>query len=173
MTVPVRALYAYEQSSESGRERHILIPQTREKDTTPTIADPVCVTSRIVGMETLGTIITVQAVRDTTVNNFAEGAIYIHYVLNITVWNEDDTLVGATFAAINIGDPVFYDEQADALGDGKLTTAQFMADQATPKPRFGTVVMMQDEDADDFEKGDATETYALCAIMQTGLNNTY
>ena len=173
MTVPVRATYAYEQSSEAGRERHILMPQTRQKDVSPTIADPLCVTSRIVGMEICGTVITVQAGRDTTVNNFAEGAIYIHYVLNVTVWDANDTLAGATFAAINIGDPVFYDEQADALGDGKLSTAQYMANGTTPKPRFGTIVMLQDECADDFAKGDATQSFELCAILQAGLNNSY
>ena len=175
MTVPTRALYAYEQSSESGRERHLLVPQTRLKDTGPTLGDPACVTSLIVGMEVCGTVITVNATNDTAVVNVAEGAIYIHYVYNLEDWDSDGSIVAAAYAAINVGDPVFYDQEADTLGHGKLTIAQYLADNATPKPRFGTVVMLQDESASDFPKPaeGAAADYYLCAILQTGLNNSY
>ena len=175
MTVPTRELYAYEQSSESGRERHLLVPQTRLKDTSPTLGDPACVTSLIVGMEVCGTVITANATNDTAVINVAEGAIYIHYVYNLDDWAADDGIGGATYAAINIGDPVFYDNEADLLGHGKLTIAQYMSNNTTPKPRFGTVVMMQDECAADFPKPaeGAAADYYLCAILQTGLNNSY
>jgi len=125
-------------------------------------------------METCGTVITVNATTSEAMINFAEGAIYRHYVYNRSVLEADDTIIGATFAPINIGDPVFYDEQADALGHGKLSIAQFRPDGTTPKPRFGTVVMLQDEDADDFPKGEeGVASYNLCAILQAGLNNSY
>jgi len=125
-------------------------------------------------MEVCGTVITVNATNDTAIVNVAEGAIYMHYVRNITVWNADDSEAAATFAAINVGDPVFYDHQADLLGNGKLSTAQFMADGTTPKPRFGTVVLAQEEvEADDFPKGGLTASFQLCAVLQAGLNNSY
>jgi len=102
MTVTARPRYAYQQSSESGRERHILIPQTRLKDTSPTEGDPACVTGvapappplpAILNSNICGTVITVNAINDTAIINFAEGAIYRHYVRNVLDYTdlEDDT----------------------------------------------------------------------------------
>ena len=168
-------IYDYEQSSEAGRERHLQIPYARQKDVTPTLGDPACVTSRIVGMETCGTVITINATTSEATINFAEGAIYRHNVRNVRTYNVDGPpQTEATWGAMNIGDPVFYDENQDALNGIKLSTAQFEGDGTTPNPRFGTIVMLQDECADDFGKGDAQEGVTeLCAIEQTGLNNTY
>jgi len=167
--------YGYEQSSEAGRERHVKMPQARLKDTTPTIGDPSCVTSRIVGMEICGTVITINATHDTAIINFAEGAIYRHNVRNVRTYNVDGPpQTEATWGAMNVGDPVFYDENQDALNGIKLSTAQFEGNGTTPNPRFGTIVMMQDEDADDFPKGDDTEGVSeVCGVKQTGLNDSY
>jgi len=173
--------YGYEQSSEAGRERHVKIPYARLKDTTPTIGDPACVTSVIVGMEITGTVITINATNEEAIINFSEGAIYRHNVRNVLTYNDvGPPQTEATWGLINIGDPVFYDEMADTNTAGvcKLSTAPFEAGvPAVPNPRFGTIVMMQDEDADDFGaegKGSAQEGVSdVYGVLQAGLNDTY
>ena len=164
-------IYAYEQSSEAGRERHVLMPQARLKDTSPTEGDPACVTAVVAGHEICGTVITVNAANDTAIINFAEGAIYRHNVRNVITWEADAPAAEAAWRAINIGDPVFYDDDCDTVNGVKLSTALTDWDGVL-NPRFGTVVMLQDEVATDFEKGDDQEGLSvLCAVLQCGLND--
>jgi len=169
-------LYDYEQSSESGRERHTRWPYARLKDATPTLGDPFCVTSVIVGMEVCGTVVTLNATNSTIIGNVAEGAIYRHNVRNVVTYNNDGPpQTEATWAAVNIGDPVFYDETADVNTAGvcKLSTAPLHGDGATPNPRFGTIQMLQDEVASDFPRGDAQAGLSdLYAVLQCGLNES-
>ena len=167
--------YGYEQSSEAGRERHVKIPYGSLKDATPTIGDPACVDSVIVGMEITGTVITINATNETAIINFAEGAVYRHNVRNALTYNVDGPpQTEATWGAINVGDPVFYDENQDALNGIKLSIAQFEGNGTTPNPRFGTIVMLQDEDADDFPGGSEQEGVSDShGVLQAGLNDTY
>lgn len=161
----------YEQSSESGRERHVPIPWARQHDVTPTLHDPACVTALIAGTEICGTIVTLGTAADpVSIINFAEGARYMHYVRNVLTYNAGP-VAEATWGPINIGDPVFYDDEQDALNGIKLSTAPLTSAGAA-NPRFGTVVMLQTEDASDFPKGTALagSTHA-CAVMQCGLNH--
>jgi hypothetical protein len=73
----------------------------------------------------------------------------------------------SVWGPINIGDPVYYDAEQDALSGNKLSTAPQQSDGATANTLFGNVVMMQDEDADDFAKGEAlVASQHLCAVMQ-------
>jgi len=163
-----------EQSSEAGRERHVLIPWARLADTTPTLKDPACVTGLIAGAQMCGTVINAgTAVTDTyAILNVAEGAIYRHNVRSVLTY--DGANNEATWGAMNVGDPVFYDPTADANTAGvcKLSTSPLQGDASTVNPRFGTIVMMQDEDADSFAKGSASPgVSAVCAICQCGMNH--
>ena len=164
-------LYDYEQSSESGRERHIILPYARLKDVTPTIADPFALTALVPGMEICGTVITLNAINSTIIGNIAEGAIYRHNVRNVRTYNGAGA--EATWGAINIGDPVYYDVTADAntVGVCKLSTSPLMGDAATANPRFGTIVMLQDQVASDFPTV-ATALSDVYAVLQTGLNES-
>lgn len=164
---------SYEMSSEAGRERHVLIPWSRLTDTTPTLGDPACVTSLIDGMEMCGTV--VNAGTTTTdeyaLLNVAEGAVYRHNVRNVLTYSAGP-VAEATWGAINIGDPVFYDDEQDTLNGVKLSTAPLQSDGSTVNPRFGTVIMLQDEDSSDFGKGTALAgSTNLCAVLQCGLND--
>ena len=166
MTAVRTTTYNYEQSSESGRERHIRVPYARQTDVTPTLHDPVQVTGLIAGLMITGTNITLDAINSESVVNVADGAIYRHGVRNVLTYTAGP-VAEATWGPINIGDPVYYDAEQDALTGNKLSTAVQQSDGATANTLFGHVLMMQDEDADDFEKGAAqVASQHLCAVMQ-------
>jgi len=169
--MPDRPTGSYEQSSESGRERHILVPWSRQHDITPALHDPMCQTALIPGTEVCGTIVTLGTVADPySVVNVAEGAKYRQWVRNVLTWSAGP-VAEATWGPINIGDPVFYDDESDAANGVKLSTSPLDSTGAV-NPRFGTVEMLQTEDEDDFPKGDAQAgSNNACSVMQTGLNH--
>jgi len=155
----------YEQSSESGRERHVLIPYARQTDATPTLHDPVEAIGLIAGLTVTGTNITLDAVHSTSVVNVADGAVYRHGVRNCTAYAGG----GAenAWAVINVGDPVFYDAEQDALTGNKLSMSP-LTSAGADNTLFGHVIMEQDEDADDFPKTDGLTPgdAVVCAVMQ-------
>ena len=168
--MPDRPTGSYEQSSESGRERHILVPWSRQHDITPALHDPMCMTALIPGTEVCGTIITLGTAADPySVVNVAEGAKYRQWVRNVLTFAGGGA--EATWGPINIGDPVFYDDESDTANGVKLSTCP-TSSTAVANPRFGTVVMLQTEDEDDFPKGtDQAGSNNACCVMQTGLNH--
>lgn len=158
----------YEQSSESGRERIVQIPYARLADATPTIGDPARVTGVLAGAQMCGTVITINATNSEANINIAEGAVFRHNVR--TVSGYDGANNENAWTALNIGDPVYYDVTSDANNGVKLSVSPLQGDAATANPRFGIIVMLQDEDATDFAKaaGAAGNTH-LSAVLQTGL----
>ena len=165
--------YEYEQSSESGRERHIRLPYARLFDVTPTLHDPFCLTALVLGMEVCGTVITIDATYSEIVGNVAEGAVYIHNVRNVLIYDGANT--ETAWGPINIGDPVYYDVTADVVttaGVCKLSTSPLNGTGGA-NARFGTVIMEQDEDSSDFAKGtNLAGSNNDCAIIQAGLNES-
>ena len=161
----------YQQSSESGRERMVKIPYARLTDQTPTIGDPAQITGLLPGAQMTGTVITVDAVDSEAMINRAEGAVYRHNVRTVLTYNGGNA--EATWGVINIGDPVYYDLTSDANHGVKLSTSPLQGDAATANARFGTVIMLQSEDADDFAKaaGAAGNTH-LCAVDQAGVGES-
>ena len=168
-----RYAYQYEVSSESGRERHVRIPWARLTDTTPTLSDPAQVTGLTAGRMLTGTVInagTAVAAGGTAeaILNVANAAVYWHYVRNVLTYTAGP-VAEATWGAINVGDPVYYDAEQDALNGVKLSTSPLQSDGATANTLFGWVVMNQDEDADDFGKGTALAgSTQECAVLQAG-----
>jgi len=158
--------YDYEQSSESGRERHILVPYARQTDATPTLHEPVEVIGLLPGTQITGTNITLDATFSTSVVNVADGAVYRHGVRNVTSYAGGPA--EAAWAVINVGDPVYYDAEQDTLTGNKLSMSPLRSDGATANTLFGQVLMQQDEDADDFPKTDGLTPGAsvVCAVMQ-------
>jgi len=161
---------SYEMSSESNRERHVIIPWARLFDATPTLGDPACVTCVLTGQELTGTVVragtvTVDAYAEL---NVADGAIYRHNVRNVLTY--DGANNEATWGAINIGDTVYYDPTADANTAGvcKLSTSPLRGDNATSNPIFGKILMLQDQTASDFPTV-ATVLSDVYAVMQTGV----
>ncbi len=158
----------YEQSSESGRERNLKIPWSRQTDVTPTLHDPVQQTGLLPGAQMTGTSITQNAVYETSIVNVAAGAVYRHNVRTVLTYNGGNA--EATWGAINIGDPVYYDLTADANHGVKLSTSPLQGDAATANARFGTIETMQSEDEDDFPKAaGASGNTHLCAVAQAGI----
>jgi len=162
---------SYETSSEAGRERHVLVPWARLTDATPTLGDPAAVLSRIAGTQVCGTV--VNAGTTTTdeyvLINVAEGAVYRHNVRNVLTYTAGP-VAEATWGAINVGDPVFYDAEQDTLNGIKLSTAPLTSAGAA-NPRFGTIILLQDQTASDFPTA-ATALSDVYAVMQTGLNES-
>jgi len=168
--MPTRATtYDYEQSSESGRERHIRVPYSRQTDATPILHNPVEITSLLAGGSLCGTSVSLDAVTSESIVNVAVGAIYRHGVRNCTGYAGG----GAenAWAVINVGDPVYYDPLQLALSGDYLSISPFGAGGAGANSRFGIVVMQQDETADDFPKTDGLTpgTSVVLAVMQTGI----
>jgi hypothetical protein len=158
--------YDYEQSSESGRERHVLIPYSRQTDTTPTLHDPAQVTGAVVGSCLTGTVVTIDDTDDVAVLNVAKGAVYRHNVRNVITYSGGNA--EATYRAINIGDPVYYDSAGTMPAYTKLSTSplDINVNGTTLNTLFGWVVMMQEETSASFPKGTTTASTHVCAVMQ-------
>ena len=154
----------YEVSSESGRERMVRIPYARQTDATPTLHDPVQVTGLIAGRTLTGTSITINATRSVSILNIASGAAYFHNVRNVLTYAGGPA--EATWGAINVGDPVYYDAEQDTLNGIKLSTSPLTSVGAA-NTLFGYVTMFQEEVAGDFPKGGVTASTQECAVTQT------
>ncbi len=151
----------YEVSSE-GAVRHWEIPYSRLTDATPTPTNPAEVTSLLPGTQLTGTILTVDAGDSIAVIDFTCSMVYLHYVRNVRTYNGG---VEATWGAINIGDPVYYDDSGTMPAGVYLSTSP-ANNQAAANTLFGFVVPANDTDA--FPKGGAVASTQRCAVMQIG-----
>lgn len=163
---------SFEMSSESSRERMVLIPWTRLTDATPTKGDPAQVTGRIAGEQLTGTVYNAGTIADPyAVLNVAEGRMERHNVRNVLSYTAGP-VAEAVWGPINIGDPVYYDAEQDVLNGIKLSTSPLQSDGATPNARFGTIIMLQNETSASFYKGAAlVGSTHECGIVGCGLNN--
>lgn len=165
------ATYEFQQSSEGGRERMFPIPYTRLADATPTKGQPARVTGLIAGRMMCGTVYNAGSTADPyAVINFAEGRVEMHDVRNVLTYTAGP-VAEATWGAINIGDPIFYDAEQDTLNGIKLSTSPLQSDGATLNEFFGWAVTHQDEDADDFPKGGVTASTQEVAVLCAGLSD--
>jgi len=115
-----------------------------------------------------GTHVTLDAVTSESIVNFAVGAVYRHGVRNVLTYSAGP-VAEATWGPINVGDPVYYDAEQDALSGNKLSTSPLTSAGAA-NARFGIVVMQQTETAASFPKGAALVGSAhMCAVLQTGV----
>jgi hypothetical protein len=145
--------YNYEVSSESGRERHIKVPYARMEDATPTLHDPAALLSVIPGTQEVGTLIEVfPAPVSEAVINVARGAVYWHNVRNVLTYNVGGGGIEATWGALNVGDPVFYDRSAVMPATTKLSKSP-LDNTGAINPLFGYVVLGRQENALSYPKG--------------------
>ena len=157
--------YNADVSSEAGRERMVRIPYARLTDVTPTIKDPAQVTGLIAGLMMTGTVMTIDATNSEAMLNIADGAVYLHNVRNVLTYTAGP-VAEATWGAINVGDPVYYDAEQDVLNGIKLSTSPLQSDGATANTLFGQVTMLQEEDSTSFPKGTVTASTQECAVTQ-------
>ena len=142
--------YDYEQSSEGGRERHIIIPYARLTDATPTLHDPAEVICALPGSSITGTVITLDAIDSVAVINVADGAVYRHNVRNVATYNAQ---AEATWQALNIGDMVYYDNSA-TMPAGVYLSVSPLDNLGVANTPFGHIIALQDQTAADFPVGD-------------------
>lgn len=153
----------YEVSSE-GAVRHWEIPYARLCDATPTPTNAACVTGLLPGHMLTGTILTIDAGRSVAVIDFTAGAVYRHDVRNVLTYNAGNE---NTWGAINIGDPVYYDDSATMPAGVYLSTSP-LDNNGTATDFFGWVVGSDDVDIALFPKGGAVASTQRCAVMQCG-----
>ena len=158
----------YQVSSE-GAVRHWEIPYARLEDITPTPSHPAAVLSLLVGTNLCGTILTIDAGESIAVIDFTCSMVYRQSVRNVITWDGAGTETG--WAAINIGDIVYYDDDAGQTALGyPLSTSPLGSDTGVANPRFGWVVGWSDADIANYPKGTAVAPGSTqsCAIMQLG-----
>jgi len=112
-----------------------------------------------------GTDITINATNSVSIINIASGATFFHNVRNVRTYNAGP-VAEATWGAINVGDPVYYDAEQDTLNGIKLSTSPLTSVGAA-NTLFGYVTMFQEEVAGDFPKGGVTASTQECAVTQT------
>jgi len=164
----------YEVSSEAA-VRHWEVPISRldtvggnAASATNSVPGKACavlsVATLVTGIQATGTILSQDTSgTDRVVVDFTSGMVYKHLVRNVT-----DYVQGAesTWAAINIGDEVFYDRSNT---NARLTISRFDSGgtaATNSNPLFGFVVPWSNADADSYPKGGLTASTQTCAIMQ-------
>lgn len=152
----------YEVSSE-GAVRHWEIPYARLTDTTPTPTNAAEVTSVLPGTQLTGTILSVDAGRSIAVIDFTNSMVYRHDVRNVLTYSAG---AESTFGAINIGDPVYYDNSATMPAGVYLSTSP-LDNTGAANTLFGFAVA-DDIASDTFPKGGATASTQRVAVMQRG-----
>lgn len=154
----------YEVSSE-GAVRHWEIPYSRLADTTPTPTNPAQVTGLLAGQQLTGVILTVDPGRSVAIIDFTPSMVYYEDVRNVLTYSGGNA--EASFGAINIGDPVYYDASSTMPAGVYLSTSPLKIDGAA-NSRFGVVVPANEVDMALFAKGGATASTQRCAVMQRG-----
>lgn len=141
------------------------IPYARLADATPTPSNPAQVTGLVPGAEITGTIITVDAGASVAVINFAPAAVYLFTVRNVLTYGGGNE---ATWGAINIGDPIFYDASATMPVGTYLSTSP-LDNTGKINSLFGRAVPASDADMALYPKGGAgiASTQSV-AVMQHG-----
>lgn len=159
---------AYEQSSESGRERVLDTPYASQVVNPPVLHDPVCVTP-IAATPTLaiqGTSLVLDAIDSVSMVNVARGAVYRHNVRNVITWGAGPGFIETAWRALNVGDPVFYDPSVNMPAGCVLSTAPTNA-AGVLNPRFGFIVLLQEESAASYPKGNAQAGLTdACAVIR-------
>jgi hypothetical protein len=117
----------YEVKSESAI-CHWEIPYPRLTDQTPTPTNPARVTGLLAGAQLQGTILTISpgatAATSFAVIDFTPTMVYMHDVRTVLTYAGGADGAEATWGALNIGDPVYYDNSTTMLALGiYLSTA--------------------------------------------------
>ena len=154
----------YEVSSE-GAVRHWEIPYARLVDVTPTPTNAAQVTGLLVGHMLNGTILVIDAGRSVAIVDFTPSMVYRHDVRNALTYNGGNE---ATWGAINIGDPVYYDDGATMVALGIYLSTSPLNAAGVANSLFGYVVPADEVDMALFPKGGIVASTQRCAVMQLG-----
>jgi len=145
------------------------IPIARLIDATPTVSNPACVNGLDYanGEALTGVIISLGSTvggTDFAVLDVAPANVYWFEVRNVTTYAD---AAESAWAAINIGDPVYYDVSGTMPAGVYLSTAPANAATGT-SVKFGHVVGCTVADMEDYPKGGITASTQYCGVMIIG-----
>jgi hypothetical protein len=142
------------------------IPYARLIDATPTPSNPAAVNGRDYanGEALTGVIISVDTSDSVAVLDIAPGNKYWFEVRNVLTYA---AAVEATWGAINVGDPVYYDDSGTMPAGVYLSTSP-LDNAGNANVKFGHVVPCNDDDRGDYAKGDATASTQECGVVIIG-----
>ena len=140
---------------------NITVPYSRLVDTTPFAGNPAALQSRINGTQLTGVIIADDPARQRVTLHVPGAAVIKATVRNVTTYAGS---VESAWAAMNIGDPVFYDRSATMPAATSLSTAA-QDNAAVANPIAGFVVELVGDGTDTFPKGTATASTQTVAVL--------
>ncbi|MFH1555989.1 MAG: hypothetical protein ABII76_14165 [Pseudomonadota bacterium] len=161
MTEQVRDNYELK----SNELRTVEIPYARLIDTTPTASNPAAVNGLDYanGEGLTGVIISVDASDSVAVLDVGAGNQYYFEVRNVLTYAGAE----ATWGAINIGDPVYYDDTAGMPAGVYLSTSP-LDTGGNANVKFGHVVPWDDADLALYPKGGITASTQECGVVIIG-----
>lgn len=142
------------------------IPYARLIDVTPTPSNPAAVNGLDYanGEALTGVIISVDATDSVAVLDVATGNKYYFEVRNVLTYA---AAVEATWGAINIGDPVYYDDSATMPAGVYLSTSP-LDNLGNTNVKYGSVVPCNDDDRGNYPKGGVTASTQDCGVVIIG-----
>ena len=150
----------YEHSS--GPVLTIAVPYARLTDATPTEGNPCELLSVLAGTQLSGTIITADDTDSVAIVNVAPGFIGNWEVRNVLTYAAN---IEDTWGAINVGDPVYYDNSATMPAGVYLSTSP-LDNLGVANSRFGSIATITSEAAALYPKGGAAASTQNCQAIQ-------
>lgn len=117
--MPEAVLNDYE-VSDVGAERIWMFPYARLLDTTPTVGNPAAVAGLLLARRLVGVIKSIDAGRSLAFLDLTPAKIYKFAVRNVLTYSGG---AEATFGAIAVGDPIYYDPSATMPAGVYLSTS--------------------------------------------------
>ena len=158
---------------------HWEIPVGRLHDITPTPTNPACVTGLLAGAELNGMILSINAALPANATfaliDFTPGMVYTNDVRDVLTYGGGPA--EASWGAINIGDPVFYDATATMVALGIYLSTSPLDGAGNANSLYGWVVPSPlatgfDTNTASFPLASGGGVGALsthrCAVMQKG-----
>jgi hypothetical protein len=145
--------------------RHWEFPYARLADVTPAIGEPFLVAGGLLDKRITGHVLTLDADQSMIIGDVTQGAVYRYQVRNVLTYA---AAVEATWDALNVGTPVYYDGSSTMPAGVKLSTSPLDKD-GLGQALFGYVVPDQGELPAAFPKGGAGASTQTVAVMMVPL----
>jgi len=152
----------YEHSS--GPVFTIAVPYARLTDATPTVSNPCELLSVLAGTQLCGTLISTDAADSIAIVNVATGFIGNWEVRNVLTYAAN---IEDTWGAINVGDPIYYDNSATMPAGVYLSTSP-LDNLGVANTLFGHIACITSEAAALYPKGGVIASTQDCQVMQRG-----
>lgn len=152
------------QASTEGAERILAVPYARLEDTTPEVGHAALLLSAVEGTQVGGVVLSLQADLSRAVIDVTPGKLYWMPVRNVITYSGS---AEATFRAINIGDPIYYDESATMPAGVELSTSPLDA-AGNANAVWGYAWGADQADELLYPKGTTTASTQNCGVLARG-----